>query len=854
MKLIHKIIVLALLPLIIGGTIILVAGYSNNKHTLTVEAEEQARLQAEINGQDIRDYFVKHINVLTVLSTSQVFKSARLTDILSQLKQWESKLPEIEALYYNEVDGTVHDSIGMTFSVSDRYYFPAIQRGETVITKLIKSRATGEKIVLILVPIFDQNGRRTGALGGTIRVSRIIERVGNIRFGETGFAILYDSEGSIISVAEIVKDKIGIDFIAQVLKQPVENPTRLFLAGESHLVYIKQIPSTHWTLALISKETEVLNKVRRAGLITLIMLAGMFLLATMIAFALRKTLVVPIQTLKSAQERINAGDFSVRAEVSSDDELGELLRSFNVMAESLESTKLLLRESEESYRTIFENTGTSMILIEEDMTISMANDEFVRNTGYSLDEINGRMKWTELVHPDEIARMIEQHRLRRESPGGALPGYELRYRTKIGERRDALLSIQLVPGTKKSVASLIDITSRKQAEEEKRILEERLNRAEKMEALGQLAGGVAHDLNNVLGVLSGYSELLLMQIPEGQKARNHVEKILQSTEKGAAIIQDLLTLARRGVMASDVINLNNVVLDFLKTPVAENIKNYHPSVTFKTEYQDDLLNIKGSPVHLEKTLMNLVSNAAESISGHGEVTIRTENCYLDKPIRGYDEIKEGDYAILTVSDTGMGIPAEHIEKIFEPFYTKKIMGRSGTGLGLAIVWGTVKDHNGYIDVQTKVGEGTTFTLYFPVTREELTRPQQKLPIERYTGKGESILVVDDITEQREVASGLLKKLGYEVHTVSSGEEAVEYLKGNKADLLVLDMIMTPGIDGLETYQRVLEINPKQKAILVSGFSETNRVREAQKLGAGAYVKKPYVIEKIGVAIRDELSR
>ena len=220
----------------------------------------------------------------------------------------------------------------------------------------------------------------------------------------------------------------------------------------------------------------------------------------------------------------------------------------------------------------------------------------------------------------------------------------------------------------------------------------------------------------------------------------------------------------------------------------------------------------------------------------------------------YDRLLVGDYAVLTVSDTGMGIPVENIEEIFELFYTKKTMGRSGTGLGLAIVWGTVIDHNGYIDVQTKVGEGTTFTLYFPVTREELIAPQQKILIEQYMGNGESVLVVDDIAEQRDIAFRLLTRLGYEVHVVSSGEAAAEYLKGNKADILVLDMIMAPGIDGLETYKRVLEINPNQKAILVSGFSETDRVREAQKLGAGAYVKKPYLIEKIGMAIRDELNR
>ena len=398
-------------------------------------------------------------------------------------------------------------------------------------------------------------------------------------------------------------------------------------------------------------------------------------------------------------------------------------------------------------------------------------------------------------------------------------------------------------------------TERKRAELEKRSMEERLQRSEKMEALGKMAGGVAHDLNNVLGIMSGYSELLLEEIPEGHRSRVYVEKIFQSTEKGAAIIQDLLTLARRGVMTSDVINLNTIVSDFLQTPVFEKMKDYNPRVTFKTECDRNLLNIKGSPVHLEKTVMNLVLNAAEAISGKGEVTIRTESRYLDKPVRGYDTIKEGDYSVLTVSDTGVGIPAENIGKIFEPFYTKKTMGRSGTGLGLAIVWGTAKDHNGYIDVQTEVGQGTTFTLYFPVTREEQTAPQQqKVQIERYMGKGELVLVVDDVPEQREVAARLLTRLGYKVHVVSSGEEAVEYLKVNKADLLVLDMIMTPGIDGLETYQRIQEINPRQKAILVSGFSETERVKEAQKLGAGPYVKKPYMMEKIGLALKKELDR
>jgi CheY-like chemotaxis protein len=217
-------------------------------------------------------------------------------------------------------------------------------------------------------------------------------------------------------------------------------------------------------------------------------------------------------------------------------------------------------------------------------------------------------------------------------------------------------------------------------------------------------------------------------------------------------------------------------------------------------------------------------------------------------------VEEGDYVVMTFSDTGIGIFSEDIERIFEPFYTKKVMGRSGTGLGMAVVWGTVKDHNGYIDVQSTQGKGTTFKLYFPVTREEYAKEEGLGAADPYGGSGEKILVVDDVEEQREIASMLLTQLGYSVHTVSSGEEAVEYMKDNSADLLVLDMIMNPGIDGLETYRRILGLHPGQKAILVSGFSETQRVKEAQRLGAGAYIKKPYILRNIGTAIRNELDQ
>lgn len=384
-------------------------------------------------------------------------------------------------------------------------------------------------------------------------------------------------------------------------------------------------------------------------------------------------------------------------------------------------------------------------------------------------------------------------------------------------------------------------------------LAERLNRAEKMEALGSLAGGVAHDLNNVLGVLVGYSELLLERIPEEGSLKRYAENIMHSSVRGAAIIQDLLTLARRGVTTSEIINLNKIISDYLKMPEFEKLKSDHPLIKITTEPEnDELFNIKGSPVHLGKTILNLVFNAAEAISGRGEIVLRTENRYLDYPVKGYDEMKEGDYVVLTVSDTGKGISANDIGKIFEPFYTKKVMGRSGTGLGLAVVWGTVKDHNGYIDVQSEEGKGTIFTLYFPVTREMEVKVKKNISPESYMSRGESILVVDDVEEQRELAVSMLGRLGFHVQAVAGGAEAIDYIKKNKTDLIVLDMIMEPEMDGLETYRRIVEINPKQKALIVSGFSENDRVRKTQELGAGTFVRKPYVLEKIGLAARKEL--
>lgn len=393
----------------------------------------------------------------------------------------------------------------------------------------------------------------------------------------------------------------------------------------------------------------------------------------------------------------------------------------------------------------------------------------------------------------------------------------------------------------------------KQEMEERKRMQDQLARAQRMEAVGTLAAGVAHDLNNILSGIVSYPDLLLVRLPADSEMQKPLATIQKSGKKAAAIVQDLLTLSRRGVSSSEVVNLQDILSDYMNSLEFEKLMSDHPNVRVIKNADPDLMNIAGSPVHLSKSIMNIIANAAESINGHGTVTITLCNQYIDTPVRGYDEVQQGDYVLFKVCDTGHGIAAHDLQRIFEPFYTKKKMGRSGTGLGMAVVWGTVKDHRGYIDVESHEGKGTTFYLYFPVTRRKHTS-RESVYLKDYLGDGESILVVDDIKEQREIASDLLESLGYTVTTLADGDAAVEYIQNHHVDLLLLDMIMEPGIDGLETYKRIQALGIKQKAIIASGYSESKRVMKAQELGAGAYLRKPYTIENLAQTVYFELHK
>ena len=405
--------------------------------------------------------------------------------------------------------------------------------------------------------------------------------------------------------------------------------------------------------------------------------------------------------------------------------------------------------------------------------------------------------------------------------------------------------------THRTIMIMRDLTDLKEAERERQRLLDQLHRSQRMEAIGTLAAGVAHDLNNILSGLTSYPEILLMDLPEGSSMHAPLITIKKSGEKAARIVKDMLTLARRGVRINKAVELNAVIRDYVESHEHKQILRYHNGVAVTLKLETHSHFVMGSTSQLSKMINNLVSNAAEALPDGGTILIGTQKVQLDRELSVYETIPAGDYTCLTVSDTGIGISPDDLARIFEPFFTKKHMGRSGTGLGMAIVWGTVKDHNGFVNVQSTEGEGTTFNIYLPITQKPV-EPSTARSLTTYSGHGEKVLVVDDVEEQRIIAEKMLRRLNYDVDTVDCGLAAVNYVKQQVPDLIILDMIMDPGIDGLETYKRIAALRPDQKVVVASGYSETERVEALLKLSGGVCIKKPYSLEEMGMAVQQTL--
>ncbi|MCK4890883.1 MAG: PAS domain-containing protein, partial [Candidatus Aminicenantes bacterium] len=366
-----------------------------------------------------------------------------------------------------------------------------------------------------------------------------------------------------------------------------------------------------------------------------------------------------------------------------------------------------LKESERRFKKLSDAADEGILFYDEDELIVDVNRAFLEMTDYSMKELVGK-KISMLFHDASYVA------LRKKGLSGSDTPIEVVLLTKnysVIFCMSTIRNFDLGSGDVK-VATFKDISSQKAYEKEKKVLQDKLNRSEKMEALGRLAGGVAHDLNNVLTSIVSYPDLIRMNMSDKKKVEEYITKLKNSGQKAAAIVEDLLTLTRRGMTNFQPENINLIIKEFFNSTEFEKTKKDCPKVKFDVELQDELYNIKGSKIHLTAMFMNLISNSAEAIKEKGSIIISTKN------ISGQKTGEEKRVRI-TIQDEGVGMTKEEKNKIFEPFYTKKIKERSGTGLGMSVVWGTVQDHKGIINIISKKGEGTTIVVDFPATSERI---------------------------------------------------------------------------------------------------------------------------------------
>ncbi len=519
-----------------------------------------------------------------------------------------------------------------------------------------------------------------------------------------------------------------------------------------------------------------------------------------------------------------------------------------------------LYASEEQYRNLVEFAPLPMLVLEQGNFIYLNPAAIALFGAETPNDMIGR-SLLDYVHPvnsvvgEELVASQWQSTEQADAAGAGGTGAMdmIIIRRDGGVRMIETVSMPIFYADRTCLLVLcMDRTEQKQMETDTRHLQEKLIRARKMEALGLMAGGVAHDLNNILSGILGYPDLILLDVNTDSRLRSMVAAIRDAGERASAIVQDLLDVARQACARKMPINLGEVVDQYLRSAEHEHLCKCFPRIAIERKGPSKLFPILGSPVHIKKVLLNLTINAMEAIKGVGRVTLNLRNEYVDYPIRGNDEVRIGEYVVLSIEDTGPGIEPHDLGRIFEPFYSKKVLHRSGTGLGLAIVWNAMQDHHGYIDVASGSG-GTRFDLYFPITREELALPQARPALDEYLGQGQRILIVDDEAGQREIMSILLKRLGYVVETVSGGMQALQRLGQNAFDLIVLDMIIPDDMDGCETLRRIQELYADQKVLVASGAADSDTIDEVLAMGALGYLRKPVTLESLGLAVKKALS-
>ncbi|MFP4110098.1 MAG: response regulator [Desulfovermiculus sp.] len=709
---------------------------------------------------------------------------------------------------------------------------------------------------------------------GQSRISEILKRV---RFGSTGHVFVMDRSGTVVLHPDqsMVGTKFGTRGWFTKMLDRDEGQIRFVLDGKEYWgAYIYFAPWS-WFIVSSGQESELAGPIQQMGVYTLILALLSLLLATVPLLILARRITAPIKALIAGTDQIRQGDLTTHIPITSSDETGILAGAFNVMTTRLRTlitaleennkqlrnevaerkqTEKALKESERNYRSIFENALEGIFQSTLDGRFIRVSPSFARMFGYSSPEemISSVTDIAGQLYADPRDRHEFADILARK---GMVDNYAVPLRRKDGTIFWGMEWARAIPddhGTIERIEGFcLDVTAQKTAEEQKERLEEQLLQSQKMEALGTLAGGITHDFNNLLQVMSANIQMLLRK-KEHDPDYKYLAEVDRAVTRAGDLVRQLLTFSRKTEVKLQEVNLNEILQD-----TANMLERTIPKmISLEIRTAPDLYRILADPLHMEQVLVNLATNAVAAMESGGRLIIETENYSADRTYgMQYLDMPPGEYVLLKVTDTGKGMSQAVRKRIFEPFFTTKEVGK-GTGLGLSMVYGIVKSHKGIINCYSEPGKGTTFKMYFPAVAgsggEEASAPAKSLE-KAPAGGNETVLLVDDEELILEITREYLTQWGYTVLTAFSGESALELFKTKHQDidLIIMDLGM-PGMGGERCLEALRALQPEVKVIVASGYGTHKIALHPEKFGAAGFLGKPYRVNELLLKIREIL--
>jgi PAS domain S-box-containing protein len=809
MRLRQQLLLLTLAPLAAAIVIVALLVWPQVNRLLAAGVEQEAREQLDIQVQSLDTQLRTLQARLDAIAALPAVRSGTPESNTALLHPLREAFPGADVVNFIDVDGSIRIPGKPSVSVRERYYYPQLQRGEPVVTKAIVSIANNVPEVLILRPVRSLTGEVRGAVGVSLRLSDVLERIKAIQLRSPGFAMLVDDDGRTLSTVPFR----GLDATSALFRDAAQkeaspewramlaamqrrdnDTTTVSLDGQSYRVFYRRMPALGWQLAIGFEEAALFaerDRVATGGAIAFLFVAAFAVGAAMLT---RQRVAQPLDALAAAHRAVARGDLSARAPEPPQAELAELARSFNGMADELLANRKRREADEDMLREMFEASPMAIALYRaSDRTYLRVNSAYAQLFGMTPAQFAGKTVHEVGLVPDPLRREELRAKLARD---GLLQGERLRRTDEAGQVRDYVFSASPVEvgGERLILFTTVDISDTVR-------LEAQLRQTQKLDLVGRLAGGVAHDFNNMLAGIMAASDLLAMAVQESPTLREEVDVIRDSASRAATLTQQLLMFSRAQPVSRQVFDMHQPV----RAALALARRTLDRRIVIVEELTARATTVRGDSALLQTVVMNLLVNARDAMPDGGTLTVSTS-------------LDGGERLRLQVRDTGHGMPTDVAERIFEPFFTTKAPGK-GTGLGLSVAFGIVQEHGGEISVRSAPGMGTTVTILLPLVRDENDAPAATSAMVTLTPGRARVLVVDDEPLVRGTIARALLLAGHTVQTAEHGADAVTLVaRGERFDVVVLDLVM-PGMDGVSTLKALRAHLPEIPAIVCSGYGE-----------------------------------